>query len=496
MALDLEVGSAAHFQGEDVSPFQSLAGDETSLLSAARDCVAEIESRFSDIMEINRDLSRSLVSFQANKYEPYYRWFKYREGFSKPLIEYLLDHSGIEQTGHVLDPFAGSGATCFVANERGISATAMELLPVGSHFIRLRQALAGVAPSDISAWAHEVVSNRPWEDADGEVAFSHLRITQDAFSPETESALARYRFWVSQQPQPKQHFCDFLSYSILEEISFTRKDGQYLRWDHRSPRSKVRGKFDKGRIYFFDEAIVAKAQSIIDDLDSGTVDLLSKLYPNKAVSNISLFEGSNFGALEQVDASSVDLVITSPPYCNRYDYTRTYALELAYLGCSEDEIRRLRQALLSCTVENRPKDLQGIVSDAAIANGVAAFKANAAIQASVAFLEGERKAGKLNNPGIVKMVRGYFTEMAIHIAQLARVMKPGGRIYMVNDNVRYNGLDVPVDCILSAFAEDLGFRCLKIWVLPMGKGNSSQQMKLHGRSELRKCVYIWERLSG
>jgi DNA modification methylase len=495
MALDLEVGRAAHFQDEDVTPLQSLAGDDTSLLNAARDCVAEIESRFSDIMEINRDFSRSIVSFQANKSEAYYRWFKYREGFSKPLVEYLIDHSEIAQTGHVLDPFAGTGATCFVANERGISATAIELLPVGSHFIRLRQAITGVAPSEISAWLHEVVSSRPWESIDGEVAFSHLRITQDAFSPETETALARYRFWVSQQPQPKQYFCDFLSYSILEEISFTRKDGQYLRWDHRSPRSKVRGKFEKGRIYSFEEAIVAKARSILADLDSGSADIFSNLTPIKAVSDISLFEGSNFQALEQVDASSVDLIITSPPYCNRYDYTRTYALELAYLCCSEDRIRNLRQALLSCTVENRPKDLQGIVSDAAIAKGVAAFKANDAIQASVAFLEGESKARKLNNPGIVKMVRGYFKEMAIHIAQLARVMKPGGRIYMVNDNVRYNGLDVPVDCILSAFAEDLGFRCLKIWVLPMGKGNSSQQMKLHGRSELRKCVYIWERLS-
>jgi DNA modification methylase len=30
-----------------------------------------------------------------------------------------------------------------------------------------------------------------------------------------------------------------------------------------------------------------------------------------------------------------DAIITSPPYCNRYDYTRTYALELALLGTTE-----------------------------------------------------------------------------------------------------------------------------------------------------------------
>jgi len=45
--------------------------------------------------------------------------------------------------------------------------------------------------------------------------------------------------------------------------------------------------------------------------------------------------------------------MTSPPYCNRYDYTRTYALELALLGIDEQGLLRLRQEMLSCTVENR-----------------------------------------------------------------------------------------------------------------------------------------------
>lgn len=53
--------------------------------------------------------------------------------------------------------------------------------------------------------------------------------------------------------------------------------------------------------------------------------------------------------------NSVDGVITSPPYCNRYDYTRIYALELAYLGESNQSLRARRQELLCCTVENKPK---------------------------------------------------------------------------------------------------------------------------------------------
>ena len=64
---------------------------------------------------------------------------------------------------------------------------------------------------------------------------------------------------------------------------------------------------------------------------------------------------------------------------------------------------------------------------------------------------------------------------------------------MVNDNVQYHGEEVPVDLILSDYAEQSGFRCENIWTLPRGKGNSSQQMKRFGRREIRKCVYKWVR---
>ncbi len=35
------------------------------------------------------NLNRKVVSFQANKDEPVYRWFKYKEGFSSKLVKYF-----------------------------------------------------------------------------------------------------------------------------------------------------------------------------------------------------------------------------------------------------------------------------------------------------------------------------------------------------------------------------------------------------------------------
>jgi hypothetical protein len=91
------------------------------------------------------------------------------------------------------------------------------------------------------------------------------------------------------------------------------------------------------------------------------------------------------------------------------------------------------------------------------------------------------------------MVRGYFYEMTCVIAEISRLCKPGARVIMVNDNVRYAGASISVDIIFSELAEQLGFYVEQILVSPNGKGNSSQQMGLHGRDKLRKCVYVWRK---
>jgi hypothetical protein len=82
----------------------------------------------------------------------------------------------------------------------------------------------------------------------------------------------------------------------------------------------------------------------------------------KPQGEITLYNGSSLEVLPELPDNAYDAIITSPPYCNRYDYTRTYALELALLGIDEQGLVKLRQDMLSCTVENRAKDLLKINS--------------------------------------------------------------------------------------------------------------------------------------
>jgi hypothetical protein len=164
---------------------------------------------------------------------------------------------------------------------------------------------------------------------------------------------------------------------------------------------------------------------------------------------------------------------------------------LALLGADEKSLATLRQTMLSCTVENRAKDLLKI--NPKWTNAIAAADEQELLQAILKYLEAQKTQGLLNNNGIPRMVRGYFYEMACIIAECARVIKTNAPLIMVNDNVRYAGASISVDMILSAIAERLGFYVENILVLPSGKGNSSQQMGEHGRDELRKCIYIWRK---
>jgi len=276
----------------------------------------------------------------------------------------------------------------------------------------------------------------------------------------------------------------------LENVSYTRKDGQYLRWDYRAGRRQGKKVFDKGKILSFDNAITLKLREIVTDLRS--TELPEDLFATRrSKADVRLHGGSCLEILPNLPTASYDCVVTSPPYCNRYDYTRTYALELALLGVDEGELLKLRQDMLSCTVENRAKDLLSLNPE--WKQAVIATDQQILLQSILAYLDSQKDLDLLNNSGIPRMVRGYFYEMACVIFESARVLKKGAPLIMVNDNVRYQGVSIPVDIILSEIAEQLGFRVEQILTLPNGKGNSSQQMGVHGREALRKCVYIWRK---
>ena len=456
----------------------------------------KLEGDYRNLIEINPNLNRKLVSFQANKSIPLYNWFPYKEGFSYQMVKmFIKDYS--KNSGKLLDPFSGSGTTLFSANEMGFDSLGIEILPIGQFILDTRIAANRV---DLKNLRESVRILRKIDflkiPTDANTNYKHISITNKSFPLDTEKKLNAFLHYLDYKikDQNIKQILKFSCFSILERISYTRKDGQYLRWDYRAGKTKT--KFSKGKIYSFEQALFSTLDQIINDLANSAVFFGGSSF-NKP--KIELQTASCLELMPNLPAADYDLIITSPPYCNRYDYTRTYALELAFLGIDSQKIKKLRQSLLSCTVEN--KDKQDFLLKTYESNNqlklfnqaTSAFNSNKALQEVLTILQKYMKQNKLNNNGIYRLVRNYFYEHSFVVFQMSRLLKPGGRIYYVNDNVRYAGETIPVDLILSEFARRAGLEVQKIFTLQNGKGNSSQQMGQYGRDVLRKCVYLWRK---
>ncbi len=448
---------------------------------------------FKNKMEINQSLTRRLVSFQANKGVPFYRWIKYKEAFSSELVLYFLNHfkfNNYNRKLKLLDPFAGVGTALLTASKNNWETTGIDLLPVATTSIKAQVIANKINVELFSKRLHQFKNHNLFSEKSS-YTFPHLKITERAFSNNTEIYISKFMSYLKRIKERDIHFLFwFACISILEEISYTRKDGQYLRWDYRSGR-KLKSTFNKGAIPDF-------ITSITKRLESFEADLLSR-DTRTSTNNFTLIEGSCLEELSKLSKGTYDLILTSPPYCNRYDYTRTYALELAYLNNNEAKVKELRQALLSATVENKSK--RQSLKDYYKKNRKSSlfrliestFETQKALHEVLNNLKTARENKELSNNNIPNLVENYFFEMTVVIFEFARILRKGGRIILVNDNVQYSGEEVPVDIILSDFAQSANLEVEKIWILPMGKGNSSQQMGKWGRQELRKCVYSWRK---
>ena len=470
-----------------------MTSDYTKILEEIKTADDRLHAQFVDKLQVNYDLDRTLVSFQANKTKNGHRWYKFKEGFSSDLVHYVM-HKFVLNSGRILDPFAGSGAALFTSSELGVDSVGIELLPSATEIIEVRQILRTVEARQMAEQIRRFRESLVWQRPGESKRFPYIRITRGAFPSETEAELGRYMYEIERISDDNLgRILFFAALCILEDVSYTRKDGQYLRWDHRSGRRIGKKPFHKGTIKSFTPAICAKLDQIAGDI-YGDQLRFAELVGEQRSGEVQLLKGSCLDILPTLENESFNGIITSPPYCNRYDYTRTYALELAMMGIGEEEIRTLRQAMLSCTVENREKADLVEKSDLVHLNrSLDAFESQELLGLILKYLDLCRNEGLLNNNGIPRMVRNYFKELTVVIFECARLLKPGTPFVMVNDNVRYQGINIPVDLILSEIAQRAGFDTQVIWVLPIGKGNSSQQMRMHGREELRKCVYVWSR---
>ncbi len=466
---------------------------------AEQTIIESLNEKYEDVLETTTLFSRKEVSYQDSRKRPFFSWFKFKEAFSAVLVDKLIRQHG-QNFHRFMDPFAGTGTSLFIASMYGMESEGIEILPLCQFIIKTISHSVEVDPDKLGFYIEGLEKHLDNQSTKTENQLNYLRITLGAYPENNEKSIIKFKSFLDIfEAGIYKDILLLAGLASLEECSYTRKDGQFLRWDRRANRPYGNGKFQKKEIKDFRTEIIKTLRRYQQDLLDSKNSILQNQESVISPRRIHIHKGSALDILPLISDNSYDLAITSPPYCNRYDYTRTYALELAFLNFSDANVKELRQNSLTCTVENASKvqylaklyQDYGRYEDFNRYSWI--FNEQNRLSSIIDELTDMGKRHLLNNSNIPNLIYGYFFEMNIIIQEMSRTLSDGGCIFMINDNVRYGGIVIPVDYILSDFAEASGMTVKNIWQLERGKGNSSQQMAIHGREELRKCIYHWEK---
>ncbi len=465
----------------------------------------KLENKYRNLLEVSKNFNRRNVSYQANKDLGIYNWFKFKEAFSDELVKILLSSFNLSNDSIILDPFAGSGTTLFSAATEGINSIGFDIMPFSKIIIDAKTNLENYDLNELKSLIDDFHNLEIPKNFNKRTHY--VPITKDAYPDSNDHFLAFISDWIENKTITRELKNLFLVSVLnsLENSSYTTKKGQYLGWDSRSKKVidrnnyRIKNGLKPSKPLTVRKDIENIRDLILEDLNQKFEDIKKFRKVNNLTGNINFQLKNSLSGLPELESNSVDSVITSPPYCNRYDYTRTYALELAFLGLSDQELKELRQEQLSSTIENKSK-LEILKQIYSSKDRIDDYKfILKTVQQNLTYKEilkalNERKIhGDLNNNGIIRMVDGYFTELSFIIFELFRICKPGAYVVMVNDNVRYGGEIIPVDFLLTELAESFGFEPVKIYCIEQLKGNSSQQMKRFGKVNLRKSITIWRK---
>lgn len=417
---------------------------------------ASLELKYHSFLEENFRL-RGLVSYVGNKKEPILRWFRYKESFSVGLVKYLISYFSLTRDDVVLDPFCGMGTTPFTCKYKGIKSIGIDFLPLAAFVSKVLTNLEDIDIDKTKEKFSEIEKYFQDEKPDKSI-IPDIPIVAKAFSTGILEELSRWKKAIQKMEYPYSDFFLLLLLSTLEEVSYTSKDGQFLRLVKDKEIPEVR------------EALKNKLCMALEDLIR-----MRKLREYSNIEVPKIYEGDSRKLAELKFNNRPTALITSPPYLNRYDYSRSYALELALAFVKSPEaLIELRKKLLRSHIESKV--------------GKEEVPPHPAIKEILTALS----LKKLNNPNIPKMILGYFRDMNKVIRQSSLVLEDGAKLAIVVGNVRFAGELVPVDLILSDMASKHGFKTEKV-IITRYKGNSSQQMKKYGRVRVRESILIWSK---
>lgn len=411
------------------------------------------------------------VPFTVNSGYPIHRWYKFKEGFSKDLVNLVIGSLG-SKIRVCLDPFAGSGTTPLTCQYLGLECYSIEVNPfmhqVSKAKLSTRYTVEGFRKAVTKV--KRVIGKKLKEEFHVPVMSTlakRANSEQWLFSPPAMHAILALRSSFKVLGQPYSSLFLVVLASILPDIGNTFKDGKCVRYKkdwrhHRWTASRVVDLFFKQcQIFAADINYIAECKPFV--VNNGPL----------------CYQDSALEALNTFRTNSIDAVITSPPYLNSFDYTDVYMPELWALGFvnSYEDVRRLREKTLCSHVQFKWQ-LEKNQFGPTITKLVREVVGN---------------GDEMWNSIIPDMIAGYFLDLRRVLLQLSRIIRPNGYLCIVIGTSSYNGVVIPTDLILAGIAHDLGFHFEEMRISRNLKGSTKQASISGSLPRLRESILIFSK---
>ncbi len=384
-----------------------------------------------------------------------HEWYRFVLSFPPHLVQAYLQHFGVGSLDTVLDPFCGTGTTLVECKKSGISSVGIESNPM-ARFASEVKVDWSISSDRLRQYAEAVGSStRVTLAQQGIDEWSGLPLFTTTCEPscpllELPAAQSELLLKHSISPLPLHK-----TLVLLEAIG-----------RHGSQRQQQYGRLalanalvnHLGNLKFGPEVGVGQVKHDARVVDAWTEimhTIASDIEAHKGRAGVpaAVIEADAREVDQVLEPQSVNVVITSPPYPNEKDYTRTTRLESVILGLvrNRQELRSLKQNLIRSNTRGvyRSDNDHHEVAD------------NIEIQRIADAIDKRRvELGKTSGfeRAYARVTRLYFGGMRRHLASLRPVLRPGAKLaYVVGDQASYLRVMIRTGRILAEIAESLGY---------------------------------------
>lgn len=363
-------------------------------------------------------------------------WYRFVLSFPPHLVQRYLEEFGASESSIVLDPFCGTGTTNVECKKHGIPSWGIEASPI-TYF----------ASKTKCTWATNICNFISTAEYIAQIATQRIRSLNKPKTLTKEQEALILKNSISSQP---------LSETLILRDTIYAINSQYQNYYLLALAKHI--VYSYSNLKFGPEVGINRAKKEIVDVIGIWLSEIKKMenelefLVDSAATQANITLGDSRNIPESDYLGKIDCVITSPPYPNEKDYSRTTRLESVILGFinSKDDLRKTKKRFIRSNSKNvyrGDNDAQYICDIESI------NKLSDEIE--------QRRLELGKTSGFEKLyssvVKLYFGGMAKHLLGLKPYLRDGASLaYVVGDQASYFQIPIRTSSLLGEVAENLG----------------------------------------